>query len=189
MNLHLRRHPDVYLDPGAVLPPLDCTAPHLWQLKSGVLLFEVIDNEVPMPVVRLAHPGDLVGDEALSGQPSPHRARALTPVRLSAVSLSAQTRPHLLAQVLEQQRTRALEMTALRQGPVASRVGLLHALLVQAVTEPASAQPEQPPLKDLARIVDSAPETVCRALKTVRQQAACLLPTQPVSQSFHAAQA
>jgi hypothetical protein len=72
----------------------------------------------------------------------------------------------LLASAYLQQQTRAAEAVRLRSGSVATRVNHFLATLTRAtgVMTQRVRDCDLPYLRDIAQIVDSAPESVCRAL-------------------------
>ena len=138
----------------------------VWVVEQGALR---VDRITPQGVtfVQLAWPGDLLGVESLCAQPYSFRVTALGPSSVRAVDVSREPERHrVLAQAYLQQQARAVEAAQLRSGPVATRVG--HFLAAWSRATGAITQRvrdvELPYLRDIAVIVDSAPESVCRAL-------------------------
>lgn len=141
----------------------------VWRVTKGVFKLERQgqDGEI---LVQLARAGDLIGVEALCAEPY-----AFTTVAL----MSAQVQLHpvhreldrytTLAQGFLQQQRQTCDMHRLRTGPIVQRLAhLLTVLGKQAdgrVLE--VARKELPTLKEMARVVDSTFETVCRELNTL----------------------
>jgi CRP-like cAMP-binding protein len=144
----------------------------VWRLERGALRLMQPDTRI-LSVVRVALPGDLVGVEIFCDQPYAFSAVALTDCVL--VPVQAQTAEQRLASLnagfLQQQR-RLVDMLMLRRGQVAQRVRYLLELL--GFDQPESELPavrKLPYLKDMATLVDSAPESVCRALGALKHPA------------------
>lgn len=123
--------------------------------------------------VQLALPGDLIGTEALCGQPYQLSASAFTRCRLEAVRTSRDAAPEpLLRQALLQQLVRCQDMAQLRTGSVLQRLTHLLGLMGLELAVQDSGQQGQaevvrqalPRLKDVALLVDAKTETVCRSL-------------------------
>ena len=130
--------------------------------------------------VQLFLPGDLVGLETLCGLPYQGSARALTECLLQPLPepgcVSPSTKAVWLTSALTQQLQRAGDMAALRTGSTPERVKRL-LLLLRPAREPEAASLAHldaqahslPRIKDIANIVDSAPETVSRILSGLRR--------------------
>lgn len=142
----------------------------LWRVTAGAFRLErpAQDGET---FVQLALAGDLMGVECLCAEPYAYTAVALTD---SLVCLQPQgqdiSRYKVMAQGFLQQQRRALDMMKLRSGSIAGRIGYLLGLLGHPPETPSPAQERRrlPSLAELARVVDSTPETVCRELKAFR---------------------
>ena len=139
----------------------------LWRVTRGA--FQI---ERPTPdgrdIVALALPGDLVGIEALLGEASAFSVTALLDGGAEPEpGVGEQALARALAQAVRQQQRQALEMTGMRSGAVPERVrNLLRCLERPGVgTGAGLSRRELPMLRDIAPIVNSTPETVCRELK------------------------
>ncbi len=146
----------------------------LWRVTRGA--FQI---ERPTPegrdIVALALPGDLVGIEALLGEASAFAVTALLDGGAEPEPvIGEQALSRALAQAVRQQQRQAIEMTGMRSGAVPDRVrNLLRCLECPGVgTGAGLSRRELPMLRDIALIVNSTPETVCRELKR-------LLPAEP----------
>lgn len=175
MNL-TSREDDAVLDliPGDLFTD-DPRAP-LWQLESGALGLHDGDLEPSHCLVGLSLPGDLVGVECLVDALAGTAARALVPSRLRALGGGAtEDRTALLARALLQSHRQRRDNVRLRCGPVAERIKhLLLLLSTPAGVSGRGATPENTPcalpsLRDMAAVVDSAPETVSRVLGSLRR--------------------
>lgn len=144
----------------------------LWRIRSGAFLVERPTRDGP-DVVALALPGDLVGLEALLGEPCTFGVSALLAGSARPESLGSDTGlARALGDAVRQQQRQALEMSQLRSGPVLERLQhLLHMLSRERGGVPIERK-ALPTLKAIARLVNSAPETVCRELNR-------LLPARP----------
>lgn len=154
---------------GQTLLRAGATGP-VWRVTQGAFCLEREARDGP-GVVQLALPGDFVGVEALCQETYTCNVTALTgsmALVMGNVHL-AQTR--LLAAVVRQQQRQTLDMTLLRSGPVVGRLRHLLSLLVPSADSPLE-RTALPALKDMAQIVASTPETVCRELNR-------LLPARP----------
>jgi len=141
-----------------------------WRLERGMLLVRspVRRGEVSW---RLALPGDLLNIEALCGLPQDTTITALISSRLQALpELQPRASHELLTRVVHQQRQWADNLLALRSGRVEHRIRHLLNLVRQAVEGPrdGTSEPDMPVLRDIAALVDAAPETACRVLARLR---------------------
>ena len=137
-----------------------------WQVVHGMLLIGParVDGGAPW---QIALPGDWLHLEVLCGLPQDLGITALTPSLLRPVPTKQCFDPvALLQRMLRQYQRWAEQMLGLRTGPVEQRMGQLLRLARQA--NPQSTNPAGPPplptLRDIARLVDAAPETACRVL-------------------------
>ena len=136
-----------------------------WRVERGLLLVHSPGSW------RLALPGDWLNIEALCGLPPDTRITALVPSRLQALpALPAPGGPELLALLVRQQRRWTDHLLALRSGSVEQRIRHLLDLVRQAVggSRSGAAEPDLPALRDIAALVDAAPETACRVLARLR---------------------
>ena len=135
-----------------------------WRVTQGVFC---VEHPSGQGVMQLALPGDVVGVESWCHLAYAHTVTALTGghAQPEAVLTEADRAQALTATVLQQQRQMA-DMVSLRSGPVQARLErLLHLLNHRAGSRAlALSRKHLPALKDLARVVDSTPETVCREL-------------------------
>lgn len=138
----------------------------VWRVTQGVFRLERLD-EHGRSFVHLALPGDLLGVEALCAHAYAFVATALVNSEAEPLALADDAQRHqLLASAYLQQQTRAAEAVRLRSGSVATRVNHFLATLTRAtgVMTQRVRDCDLPYLRDIAQIVDSAPESVCRAL-------------------------
>ena len=139
----------------------------VWVVEQGAFRVERVSPQGGATFVQLAWSGDWLGVESLCAQPYSFRVTAMGPSLVREVDVSQEPERHrVLAQAYLQQQARAVEAAQLRSGPVASRVGYFLAAWSRAtgaITQRVR-DFELPYLRDIAVIVDSAPESVCRAL-------------------------
>jgi CRP-like cAMP-binding protein len=145
-----------------------------WRVTQGVFCVEHPSAQ-GVGVIQLALPGDVVGVESWCHLAYAHTVTALTGghAQPEAALTEADRAQALAATVLQQQRQMA-DMVSLRSGPVQARLErLLHMLNHRAGSRAlALSRKHLPALKDLARVVDSTPETVCRELNRLLPAAA-----------------
>lgn len=156
---------------GDSLAPADSS--RLWRLHRGLAASTHRLADVPDAHFELiARPGDLLGADRLAGQPVPASVLALTEVVLEAVECDG--RDDVAARVAEalgQGRRQALELLWLRSGGVGDRLTRLLLMMGEALGNPdGAAVLALPTLRDMATILDSTPESVCRALTRLRAQ-------------------
>lgn len=144
----------------------------VWRVVEGVVRLDRESGPIRQPV-QLALAGDLIGTEALCGQPYQLSASAFTACRLETVQPAADTAPRpLLQQALLQQLDRSQDMAQLRTGSVLQRLKHLLVLmgLDRALQDAArdgqadTVRQALPTLREVALLVDAKTETVCRAL-------------------------
>jgi CRP-like cAMP-binding protein len=141
----------------------------VWRVKSGVFFLQrpCLDGHLG---AQLALPGDLIGLEAMAQQVHAFTAVALLDASVEAVPLNDSARLHaaLLEALLQQQR-QMLDVAQLRSGPIAQRLKHLLVLLARRPEGGLKAleRGDLPTLRDMAQIVDSALETVCRELNVL----------------------
>lgn len=143
----------------------------VWQLESGAIRLDRADREGPR-FMQLALPGDLMGLELLAAYPYAYSARAIVPstVRRRSLAADAERRLALIEGLVQQQR-RGEDLMALRGGSAQGR--LKHLLLSLAPEEApwtgAGTACALPTIKDMAAIIDTAPETVSRIFANLKR--------------------
>jgi len=138
----------------------------VWRVRKGAFRLERPAGD-GQTVVHLAMTGDLVGVEALCAEPFACTVTALvdsvvTPEPMVGEAALTAT---LVAALLQQQR-QSFDMALMRSGTAPVRLGHLLRLLARAFGVPAGGLERKalPALKDMAQIIDSTHETVCREL-------------------------
>lgn len=138
----------------------------MWRVNQGVFKLERQGQDGQI-LVQLAQAGDLMGVETLCAEPYAFTAVAL---------VAAQVQPHVvshdldryttMAQGFMQQQRQTCDMQRLRTGHISQRLAYLLTLLGRQADGRVLAVPRKdlPTLKEMARVVDSAFETVCREL-------------------------
>ena len=138
----------------------------VWRVSTGVLRLERPGQDGTM-LVQLALPGDLIGVEALCAQPQAYTATALVAAQVESLEITGELSHYAtMAKGFLQQQRQTLDMVRLRSGPIQQRLAYLLTVLgkdqqgrVRVVQ-----RDELPTLREMAQIVDSAFETVCREL-------------------------
>ena len=141
----------------------------VWQLQRGLLMVQSLSR--PGDAVRhLALPGDWLNLECLCDLPADTRITALMPSRLRPLAQPPLTDGHaLIRHLVLQQRRWTDDLLALRSGSVEQRLGRWLELLGRAGGGAlAASSDEVPTLREIATLVDAAPETVCRVLARLR---------------------
>ncbi|MBR7792034.1 hypothetical protein KDM87_05440 [Undibacterium sp. FT147W] len=161
-----------YLLPRQVLTMNELSA--LWRIESGTVRINSVDesDESKISFVRLALPGDLLGVECFSGLSETLQVRAITPVKLQPVDVADdKAMTALLMKTIATNHIRCRQVVSLRTGTVDERVKrLLHMLkpdTAQVFSEFTS--DTLPSLGNMAEIVHSTRETVCRVLTSLRE--------------------
>ena len=143
-----------------------------WQLLDGTVRLDQNDSHRER-FVQVVLTGELFGAEAWLGQPQSCSARTLTDCTL--VRLPTPDEPllsHWLGRALQQQIARAADMVALRTGSAPERVRRLLLMLAPPGAHGGQDGPADhvlPRIKDIAAIVDTAPETVSRVISSLRR--------------------
>jgi CRP-like cAMP-binding protein len=148
----------------------------VWQVAHGALRLDLVGAGVER-FIQIVLAGDHLGVESLCGLPTIYRATAITRCVLQRQTVVHEAgQQALISAALARQWCRAADMVALRSGSAGERVRQLLLMLSAggAETDDGYAPMELPRLKDLAAIVDVAPETVSRVISTWRQQAMLL---------------
>jgi len=142
----------------------------LWRVKSGALRIDTVLEDGSCQFVRLALPGDILGIEHFAGSDEILQISALTQTRLVLMSdLAANDITPILMESLRKSHQRCREMVSLRTGPVDERVKrLLCMLSVENKRDQSAARCRLPSLGNMAEIVHSTRETVCRVLSNLR---------------------
>ena len=138
----------------------------VWRVTSGVLRLDALTKD-GLQFVQLALPGDVLGAETLCGLPYTYTATALSVAAVEEVPVNGQDiRNQLIGQAYTQQQRRTRDMMALRCGHVHERVAYLLRLLATQADGGAQTldRRELPSLKELAVVLDTASETLCREL-------------------------
>ena len=163
----------LFLPAGSALAPC-ADATRLWRLTEGALRLDRLEapDAAAPTFTQLLLPGDLVGLEGLTGAAG-YQVRALVASRLQPLPPPALPAGWpLLAEGLGQQQRRGEDLVRLRSGTAQERFKHLLLLLVPEASRregDVSAWP-LPTLKDMAAIIDTAPETVSRILGHLRRQ-------------------
>lgn len=159
-NLHELAVGDLLCEAGAVGV--------VWQLESGALRLDSADGQF----MQLVLPGDMVGVELLAASAYSYTARAVVPSTVSYVQLNndAERRMALLEGLMQQQR-RMGHLVALRSGSAQDRLKQLLLLMApgQGSWDGVDARCVLPTLKDMAAILDTAPETVSRIFANLKR--------------------
>lgn len=142
----------------------------VWQLTNGLLLIGSLKAK-NSSAWRLALPGDWLNIEALCGLPPHTCVTALAACSLSMVpTFQHEDTESSLRRLVRQQQRWAVHLLGLRSGPVEARIERLLALAGgagMALDDEVRAR-QLPALRDIATLIDAAPETVCRVLARLR---------------------
>lgn len=143
----------------------------VWRLEQGALRLDRVDREGPR-FVQLVLPGDLLGLELLAAYPYAYTARAIVPSSVQRHGLPSDGERRLaLIDGLVQQQRRGEDLIRLRTGPAQDR--LKHLLLSLAPEDTPwlgeGAACALPTIKDMAAIIDTAPETVSRIFANLKR--------------------
>lgn len=141
----------------------------VWRVTQGVFKLERQgqDGEI---LVQLARAGDLMGVESLCAEFYAFTAVALVTAQVQVHAVSHDLdRYTTMKQGFMQQQRQTCDMHRLRTGTIVQRLAyLLTVLGKQADGRVLPVQrKELPTLKEMARVVDSTFETVCRELNTL----------------------
>lgn len=159
---------DVRLASGAVLYDAGHPASG-WRLESGALRLDCIGRDGPR-FVQLVLPGDVIGLESLAGEVYAHTARAIVPSVVQPCAVSPSQCGEVLLHSMLKQQTRMAEVMNLRTGPAQERLKRLLLLLwPEDGSEGADGARALPTIKDVAGIIDTAPETVSRIFANLKR--------------------
>lgn len=157
----------------------------VWQVAKGMVRLE-LDPPSGTGLVHLALPGDLLGAEAVLSLPYAFCATAVVPSQIKTVELDNEAhRVLVLAAAFRQGQARAAGMMRLREGSIAQRLDYLLDLMQKATGEDifSTRQRKLPQLREIANIINAAPESVCRNLtqRLGRRAAAAPDPLRPTT--------
>lgn len=141
----------------------------VWRVTQGVFKLERQGQDGQI-LVQLAQAGDLIGVESLCAEPYAFTAVALVAAHAVPHPVNKDLdRYTTMTQGFMQQQRQTCDMHRLRTGPIVQRLAyLLTVLGKQADGRVLPLQrKELPTLKEMARVVDSTFETVCRELNTL----------------------
>jgi len=141
----------------------------VWRVTQGVFKLERQGQDGQI-LVQLAQAGDLIGVESLCAEPYAFTAVALVAAQAKPLAAGQDLdRYTTMTQGFLQQQRQTCDMHRLRTGSIVQRLAyLLTVLGKQADGRVLTVQrKELPTLKELARVVDSTFETVCRELNTL----------------------
>ena len=138
----------------------------VWRITEGMFRLERAGHD-GLSLVQLGLPGDLLGVEALCAEPYAYTITAITTGKAELVDASHElSRFGIVAKAYLQQQRRTHDMMKLRGGPVSERLAHFLKLLARNVdgSERELDRRDLPVLKEIAAILDTATETVCREL-------------------------
>jgi CRP-like cAMP-binding protein len=138
----------------------------VWRITEGMFRLERLSMD-GMSLVQLGLPGDLLGVEALCAEPYAYIITAITTGQAELVDANHElSRFGVVAKAYLQQQRRTHDMMKLRGGPVNERLAHFLKLLARNVdgSECELDRRDLPVLKEIAAILDTATETVCREL-------------------------
>lgn len=141
----------------------------VWRVTQGVFKLERQGQDGQI-LVQLAQAGDLIGVESLCAEPYAFTAVALVAAQAKPLAAGQDLdRYTTMTQGFLQQQRQTCDMHRLRTGSIVQRLAyLLTVLGKQADGLVLTVQrKELPTLKEMARVVDSTFETVCRELNTL----------------------
>ena len=141
----------------------------VWRITEGMFRLERVSHD-GLSLVQLGLPGDLLGVEALCAEPYAYTITAITAITTGKAELvdanHELSRFGIVAKAYLQQQRRTHDMMKLRGGPVNERLAHFLKLLARNVdgSERELDRRDLPILKEIASILDTATETVCREL-------------------------
>jgi len=136
------------------------------RITEGVFRLERLGMD-GLSLVQLGLPGDLLGVESLCAEPYAYTVTAITGGQAKLQTVNGDlSRFGVVAKAYLQQQRRTHDMMKLRGGPVNERLAHLLKLLARNVdgSERELDRRDLPILKEIASILDTATETVCREL-------------------------
>ena len=138
----------------------------VWRVTQGVFKLERPGQD-GQTLVQLAQAGDLIGVEALCAEPYAFSVVALVAAKAQPMAVNHDLdRYTTMAQGFMQQQRQTCDMQRLRTGHIGQRLAYLLTVLGRQSDGRIVDVPRKdlPTLKEMARVVDSAFETVCREL-------------------------
>ena len=138
----------------------------VWRITEGLFRLERLGYD-GLSLVQLGLPGDLLGVEALCAQPYAYTITAITNGQAELVDANHElSRFGVVAKAYLQQQRRTHDMMKLRGGPVTDRLAHFLKLLARDAdgNEHTLDRRDLPVLREIASILDTATETVCREL-------------------------
>lgn len=138
----------------------------VWQIVSGIVRLEA-QHHSGLSLVDLALPGDLIGAESVLGKPYAFFAKALISSQIKEIDFETeQHRIHILSSAFHKSQERAVAVMRLREGSVAQRIDHLLEIFQRATGGDMFSSPRRqlPQLKEIASIIGTTPESVCRNL-------------------------
>jgi CRP-like cAMP-binding protein len=138
----------------------------VWRITEGMFRLERMGHD-GLSLVQLGLPGDLLGVEGLCAEPYAYTITAITTGQTELVDANHElSRFGIVAKAYLQQQRRTHDMMKLRGGPVTDRLAHFLKLLARDADgcERALDRRDLPILKEIASILDTATETVCREL-------------------------
>jgi hypothetical protein len=155
---------------GQILTEVNQSGP-LWLVETGAFLLER-PNDSEDTDVLIAVQGDFIGAESIWGQPYSFKAVSLMTSSVKPIPCETDLhRAHFASLILIQHQRRTFDMLRLKTGSVEDRLKTLLQMLTQQKKENALhliESAELPSLFDIARVVNSAMETVCRGLNQIK---------------------
>lgn len=148
----------------------------LWRIEKGAMRIDSQVGDEPVSFVRLALPGDIIGMEHVVGVKDSITVRAITEVSLAPVFyMDDKQLTKLLMSTVATNYQRCREAISLRSGPVDERVKRLLRMLADESISEAETEFEKasacvlPSLGNIADIIHSTRETVCRVLNSLKE--------------------
>ena len=150
----------------------------VWRITEGMFRLERLSYD-GLSLVQLGLPGDLLGVEALCAEPYAYTITAVTTGQATLVDANHElSRFGIVAKAYLQQQRRTHDMMKLRGGPVTERLAHFLKLLARNAdgSERELDRRDLPVLRDIASILDTATETVCRELNAFLPARVCQRP-------------
>ena len=144
----------------------DTDLSQIWRIESGALRIDSILADGFLHFVCLCLPGDLIGSELMTGFLGGIKVKAIVPTALTEMTPDLDETHLLLKNSIAQRWARCSEAVSLRSGSAPSRIQRFLLMLTNSrdnvVVE--SMLLELPNFREIASLVDSTPETVCRVI-------------------------
>lgn len=138
----------------------------LWQIESGALRIDSHLADGSSQFVRLGLPGDLIGSDLMTGFLGSVTVKAIVPTTLNEIANDSEDANLLLRSTVAQCWARCCEAVSLRSGSASLRIQRFLLMLTNSRDDTAveSVLLNVPNLREIASLVDSTPETVCRVI-------------------------